>query len=58
MGSLLSASRTHGDIKTAVRAMVQLVELEPEESGNYMLLSNMYAEAGNCRGRRDVARLS
>lgn len=44
-GSLLSACRTHGDIKTAMRAMEQLVELEPDDSGNYVLLSNAYAAA-------------
>ncbi|ONK71347.1 uncharacterized protein A4U43_C04F7570 [Asparagus officinalis] len=53
-GSLLSACRTHGDINTAVRAMEELVELEPEDSGNYVLLSNAYAAEGRWDG---VARL-
>ncbi|XP_072965471.1 pentatricopeptide repeat-containing protein At2g20540 [Typha angustifolia] len=45
-GSLLSACRTHGDIETATKAVERLVELEPDDTGNYVILSNMYAAAG------------
>ncbi|XP_068658209.1 pentatricopeptide repeat-containing protein At2g20540 [Aristolochia californica] len=45
-GSLLSACRTHGNIKIAIIAMEHLVELEPDDTGNYILLSNTYAAAG------------
>ncbi|XP_010911952.1 pentatricopeptide repeat-containing protein At2g20540 [Elaeis guineensis] len=44
-GSLLSACGTHGNIGTAVKAMEQLIELEPEDIGNYVMLSNIYAAA-------------
>ncbi|KAL4188580.1 hypothetical protein AMTRI_Chr08g202900 [Amborella trichopoda] len=45
-GSLLSASRIHGDRELAETAMKRLIDLEPENSGNYVLLSNMYASSG------------
>lgn len=41
--SLLGAARVHGDLEIGEVALRKLVELEPETSGNYVLLSNMYA---------------
>ncbi|CAN1841384.1 Pentatricopeptide repeat-containing protein At5g43790 [Linum perenne] len=41
--SLLAGARIHGDLELGEMALKQLVELEPEKSGNYVLLSNMYA---------------
>ncbi|KAF2324005.1 hypothetical protein GH714_006119 [Hevea brasiliensis] len=43
-GSLLGACRTHGDMELAQLAVEELVNLEPWNSGNYVLLSNIYAE--------------
>ncbi|KAL9305517.1 Pentatricopeptide repeat-containing protein [Arabidopsis thaliana] len=45
-GSLLSACRSHGDVKLAEVAAMELVKIEPGNSGNYVLLSNLYAEEG------------
>ncbi|KAK4476853.1 hypothetical protein RD792_016016 [Penstemon davidsonii] len=45
-GSLLSAGRSHRNLEIAELAAKKLFVLEPENSGNYVLLSNMYAEAG------------
>nr|KYP41157.1 Pentatricopeptide repeat-containing protein At1g09190 family [Cajanus cajan] len=45
-GALLSACRTYGDRETAETAAKELVRLEPWNSGNYVLLSNVYAEEG------------
>lgn len=45
-GALLSACRTHGDREVAEIAAKELVRLEPGNSGNYVLLSNVYAEEG------------
>ncbi|GER25469.1 pentatricopeptide repeat-containing protein [Striga asiatica] len=41
--SLLGTARVHGNLKIAELALGKLVELEPETSGKYVLLSNMYA---------------
>ncbi|KAL4182776.1 hypothetical protein AMTRI_Chr11g151940 [Amborella trichopoda] len=45
-GSLLSACRTHGNARIAMVAMERLLELEPKETGNYVLISNIYANEG------------
>ncbi|CAA2954664.1 pentatricopeptide repeat-containing At5g43790 [Olea europaea subsp. europaea] len=41
--SLLGAARVHGNLEIGELALQHLVQLEPETSGNYVLLSNMYA---------------
>lgn len=53
-GSLLAAARMHGDIDLAERALERLVELEPENSGNFALLSNLYAGLGRWNDSRMV----
>lgn len=45
-GALLSACRTYGDREIAETAAKEVVRLEPWNSGNYVLLSNVYAEEG------------
>ena len=45
-GSLLGACRTHGDILLGEYAMNCIFELVPENAAHYVLLSNIYAEAG------------
>ncbi|XP_028805036.1 pentatricopeptide repeat-containing protein At1g14470-like [Neltuma alba] len=45
-GSLLSACRIHKRIKLGELAAAKLFKLEPHNSGNYVLLSNIYASAG------------
>ncbi|XP_045788868.1 pentatricopeptide repeat-containing protein At5g43790 isoform X1 [Trifolium pratense] len=44
--SLLGAARLHGNVDVGEVALKKLIELEPETSGNYVLLSNMYAIVG------------
>ncbi|KAE8076850.1 hypothetical protein FH972_015474 [Carpinus fangiana] len=44
-GTLLSASRIHSNAELAELSIKKLLELEPENSGNYVLLSNIYASA-------------
>ncbi|KAJ4708007.1 Pentatricopeptide repeat [Melia azedarach] len=53
-GSLLSSCRTYSNLEIAVIAMEHLQELEPEDTGNYVLLSNIYADIGKWK---DVSRL-
>jgi pentatricopeptide repeat protein len=45
-GALLAACRSHRNLEMAEIAARKLFVLEPENSGNYVLLSNMYAEVG------------
>nr|GMD43627.1 pentatricopeptide repeat-containing protein At2g20540 [Ipomoea batatas]GME17655.1 pentatricopeptide repeat-containing protein At2g20540 [Ipomoea batatas] len=45
-GSLLSSCRTHRNLETAVVAVEHLFELEPDDTGNYVLLANIYADMG------------
>ncbi|XVE89574.1 hypothetical protein DITRI_Ditri20bG0006900 [Diplodiscus trichospermus] len=45
-GSLLSACRSYGELELAEVAVKELINLEPWNSGNYVLLSNIYAEEG------------
>ncbi|CAK9164518.1 unnamed protein product [Ilex paraguariensis] len=45
-GSLLSSCRTHRNLEIAVTAMEHLLELEPDDTGNYVLLANIYADLG------------
>lgn len=45
-GALLAACRSHCNLEIAEIAARKLFVLEPENSGNYVLLSNMYAEVG------------
>ena len=49
-GSLLSSCRTHGNLEIAAIAMEHLLELEPDDTGNYVLLSNLYADLGKWDG--------
>lgn len=49
-GSLLSSCRTYRNLETAVIAMEHLLELEPEDTGNLILLANIYADLGKWDG--------
>lgn len=45
-GSLLGACRIHRNIELVKCVSEHLIELEPENIGNYVLLSNIYAASG------------
>ncbi|XP_073032301.1 putative pentatricopeptide repeat-containing protein At3g08820 [Primulina eburnea] len=42
-GALLGGCRLHKDMQLAELVLKQLIELEPHNSGNYVLLSNIYS---------------
>ncbi|KAK8919115.1 Pentatricopeptide repeat-containing protein [Platanthera zijinensis] len=53
-GSLLASARICGDVELGEEALRHLVEVEPQNSGNYSMLSNIYASHGKWR---DVGKL-
>ncbi|KAL5067217.1 hypothetical protein RYX36_018104 [Vicia faba] len=56
-GSLLGASRVHSNVDIGELVGQQLLEIEPGNAGNYVILSNLYASAGrweDVRSLRDL----
>ncbi|KDP30643.1 hypothetical protein JCGZ_16208 [Jatropha curcas] len=53
-GSLLAAANTHGDALLGGSALEHLIKLEPNNSGNYVLLCNLYASFGWLEAARTV----
>ncbi|XP_010268581.2 PREDICTED: pentatricopeptide repeat-containing protein At5g59600 [Nelumbo nucifera] len=56
-GALLGACRTSGNIELAEVAAKHLFELEPESAGSSLLLSNLYADAGNWGGAAKMKKM-
>ncbi|KAJ8750474.1 hypothetical protein K2173_015617 [Erythroxylum novogranatense] len=56
-GSLLGSCRIHCNVKLAERASTRLFKLEPTNAGNYVLLADIYAEAGMWNEVKRVKRL-
>lgn len=56
-GSLLAACKLHRNIEMGEFAAEKLLELTQENSGTYVLLSNMYAEKGRWEDVRRVRRI-
>ncbi|XP_030499709.2 pentatricopeptide repeat-containing protein At3g29230 [Cannabis sativa] len=46
-GTLLGACRVHNDVDLAREVLDRLVKLEPSDPGNFSMLSNIYAAAGD-----------
>ncbi|XP_071689932.1 putative pentatricopeptide repeat-containing protein At3g11460, mitochondrial [Rutidosis leptorrhynchoides] len=56
-GALLGACRIHGDSTMAETALKNLVELDAEDSGSYVLLANLYSDSGNLENVSNVRRI-
>lgn len=56
-GSLLGACRVHLNVDIGELVAERLIEMEPENSGNYVLLSNLYASMGRWEDVRNVREL-
>ncbi|KAL5756057.1 hypothetical protein ACOSQ2_020803 [Xanthoceras sorbifolium] len=53
-GALMNSCKIHRNVGLGELALEKLIELEPNDAGNYVILSNIYAQAGKWEG---VARL-
>ncbi|CAN6450961.1 unnamed protein product [Victoria cruziana] len=56
-GSLLSAAKIHANLAVAALAAQALIKLEPKSSMSYVVLSNMYANAGQWNAALEVRNL-
>ncbi|CAI0377109.1 unnamed protein product [Linum tenue] len=56
-GSLLGACRVHSNVDIGHFVGRQLLQLEPENAGNYVILSNLYASAGRWEQVTEVREL-
>ncbi|ESR62056.1 hypothetical protein CICLE_v10014257mg [Citrus x clementina] len=56
-GTLLGACRVHGNVELAEVASSHLFDLDPQNSGYYVLLSNIHADAGQWGNVNKIRRL-
>ena len=56
-GALLGECRRHGNVTMAKWAARNLIELDPDHSSCHVLLSNVYAAAGQWDKVRDVRKM-
>uniref|UniRef100_A0A1D1Z3F0 Pentatricopeptide repeat-containing protein At2g22070 n=1 Tax=Anthurium amnicola TaxID=1678845 RepID=A0A1D1Z3F0_9ARAE len=56
-GALLGACRNYGNLEMGKEAAYKLFEMEPHNSGNYVLLFNMYTRHGKLEEAEEVRRL-
>ncbi|KAG1335187.1 putative Pentatricopeptide repeat-containing protein, chloroplastic [Cocos nucifera] len=56
-GALLNGCKIHRNVELGELALQRLIELEPNDAGNYVLLSNIYAQAGRWEEAAKVRKL-
>ncbi|KAA0050892.1 pentatricopeptide repeat-containing protein [Cucumis melo var. makuwa] len=57
LGAFVGACKIHGNIELGEEVGKRVIELEPTNSGRYVLLGNLYAEAGRWEGVAEVRKL-
>ncbi|XP_006342693.1 pentatricopeptide repeat-containing protein At5g66520-like [Solanum tuberosum] len=57
LGALLGACRIHKNIELGEKIGKQVIELEPQNSGRYVLLANLYAYAGRWEDVASIRKL-
>lgn len=57
LGALLGACKIHGNIELGEEIGRRVIELEPNNSGRYVLLANLYANAGRWEEVANVRKL-
>ncbi|KAL2228189.1 pentatricopeptide repeat-containing protein At5g66520 [Sesamum indicum] len=57
LGAFLGACRIHGNSDMAEEIGRQVIELEPNNSGRYVLLANLYAKAGRWEDVANIRKL-
>lgn len=57
LGALLGACKIHGNIELGEQIGKRVIELEPYNSGRYVLLANLYAKAGRWEDVANVRKL-
>lgn len=55
--TLLGACKVHGNVELGRRANERLLEIRRDESGDFVLLSNIYASRGEWHGAEEVRKL-
>ncbi|XP_020175045.1 pentatricopeptide repeat-containing protein CRR2, chloroplastic-like [Aegilops tauschii subsp. strangulata] len=56
-GALLNGCKIHKNVELGELALQKLIELEPEDAGNYVHLSNIYAQSGKWENAARVRKL-
>ncbi|KMT05310.1 hypothetical protein BVRB_7g174460 [Beta vulgaris subsp. vulgaris] len=57
LGALVGACKIHGDINLGENFGKRLIELDPNNSGRYVLLANLYATAGKWNDVANIRKL-
>ncbi|KAL4181951.1 hypothetical protein AMTRI_Chr12g240020 [Amborella trichopoda] len=57
LGALLSACKVHGNVELGEKVGKRVLELDPHNSGNYVLLSGIYARSGRWEDAAEVRKM-
>ncbi|XP_019447172.1 PREDICTED: pentatricopeptide repeat-containing protein At2g22410, mitochondrial [Lupinus angustifolius] len=57
LGALFFACRVHGNVLIGERTAFKLLEVDPQDSGNYVLLASMYSEAKMWKEARSARKM-